>query len=398
MSILVLVLESLFIVILDFKIHKTLYTPTIFLSVPFVVITLCAFCMTEKMGLLPIYLPSLYYWCIGLFLFWIVGVLISTLFSVRYDKVITSAFAFPVIAIPFQNNFFICLISLCALFIDIFTCQALAKNGFIISDHLGEELSTGLIAHCGLFLRYSSIASFILIKKQINWKNVFHLFILLSLMFYLLCLAVKGAVLITILAGTIGRLIIAKKTFKITYIIYLLLVAFFVFFVIYSFLFEEPAPIDFILTHIYFYFTSGIVGFSNYVKDGAPIALNFNLLFMPILNLYNKLNGIELQPVVSDIWTYVGDNKTSNVKTFFGTILIYGGYVGGIVTTIIWSMVCHLNFILAKSNNSFFFLNYLLLLAALLLGWFDCFFNMISYYEFMIYVIFFQIAFELKNR
>lgn len=122
------------------------------------------------------------------------------------------------------------------------------------------------------------------------------------------------------------------------------------------------------------------------------------VLFMPIINLYNKLMGLPLEKVYSDLWTDVGPGLQSNVKTFFGTIYIYGGLWGGILTIIIYSLVAHVLLIFSLYRNYFFYFAYCLCLSALALGWFDLFFNMIAFYEYIVFAILISILFSIKKH
>lgn len=175
--------------------------------------------------------------------------------------------------------------------------------------------------------------------------------------------------------------------FRIKYIIYLLLLAFLIFYLSYSLIFGYWAPLDFILNHILFYFTSSFASFSSYLRHGYPMGVNLEFLFMPIVNTYNKIVGIPLNEVISELWTQVGPDSYSNVKTFFGTIFIYGGYIGGIFTSFVWGVVVYLSFILFYKGYWFFAANTCLMLIALFFGWFDLYFNTFAYYEYMFYSI-----------
>ena len=92
--------------------------------------------------------------------------------------------------------------------------------------------------------------------------------------------------------------------------------------------------------------------------------------------------GIPLEKVYSDLWTAVGPGMESNVKTFFGTIFIYVGHL---------LLVCSL-----KKNQFALFL-YCICLAALTLGWFDLFFNMIAFYEYIIFAILLSLVYAVKK-
>ena len=87
----------------------------------------------------------------------------------------------------------------------------------------------------------------------------------------------------------------------------------------------------------------------------------------------------------------------SNVKTFFGTIFIYGGIWGGIFTVIVYSLVGHLLLVCSLKKNQFALFLYCICLAALTLGWFDLFFNMIAFYEYIIFAILLSLVYAVKK-
>ncbi len=156
------------------------------------------------------------------------------------------------------------------------------------------------------------------------------------------------------------------------------------FFISYSLILDMRLHLTFIIHHALFYLTSSFSGLSYYIQHNLPTGISLDMLFMPIVNLYNKLSGQPTQDILSQLWTPVGVGQSSNVKTFFGTIYIYGGIWGGIFTTIIWSFLCHLLFILSRKKNIFFFITYIIFLTSLLFGWFDLYLNTIAFYEFLL--------------
>lgn len=73
MPVLLLTLETLLFIAIDRKMYGTFYTPTIFLSVPYLCIVFVFILFADNFNFYSLYLPSVYIWCIGLALYWLVG-------------------------------------------------------------------------------------------------------------------------------------------------------------------------------------------------------------------------------------------------------------------------------------------------------------------------------------
>ena len=77
MPVLLLTLETLLFIAIDRKMYGTFYTPTIFLSVPYLCIVFVFILFADNFNFYSLYLPSVYIWCIGLALYWLVGYILS---------------------------------------------------------------------------------------------------------------------------------------------------------------------------------------------------------------------------------------------------------------------------------------------------------------------------------
>lgn len=287
--------------------------------------------------------------------------------------------------------------SIIALLVDLGLVYAAIKIAPIGSDEFKDFCGTGLIAHMAVYLRFVILwficADNIVLKRNIILKW----FVILSTVFYAVAYSTKGSIVLVLLSVIIIRKIILNKSMKIFHLLLLVISSLFVFFISYSIVFGYAAPWNFIFNHTFFYFVSSIASFSQYCKINAPIDISVETLFMPVVNFYYKLMGIPLEKVYSDLWTAVGPGMESNVKTFFGTIFIYGGIWGGIFTVIVYSLVGHLLLVCSLKKNQFALFLYCICLAALTLGWFDLFFNMIAFYEYIIFAILLSLVYAVKK-
>src|SRR5690606_3307243 len=156
----------------------------------------------------------------------------------------------------------------------------------------------------------------------------------------------------------------------------------------------------FIWGHMLLYYVSGTASMNAYFSANNPVGLEVEMLYRTIFNVLNILFGDskEVKTVISDEWTSIGNGTQINVKTFFGTIYLYGGMFKGILAVIFYSFNIHAFFRLSRMKNSFIFLVlYCLLLSMLFFGWFDFYFNTVQYYE-SIFIAIILYFLKLKNE
>lgn len=386
MPLIFFILESIFLIYFERKFYKVLYTPVTMLAIPALFIAILVVIYYKQLGYYPICWSIFNFWSVGLFSFWLGGIILSLFLCPNGLQCIDS-------------NGFIRFIQsrkktilgtglLLMFYVDVNIALNITRVNFVLNDEWETIIGTGIFSHISIFFKLISIFSFICISRNNSkWTNLGFISIFLSSIILSLLYTVKSAFLILLLSVILLRMYIYGIKFRIKYIIYLLLLAFLIFYLSYSLIFGYWAPLDFILNHILFYFTSSFASFSSYLRHGYPMGVNLEFLFMPIVNTYNKIVGIPLNEVISELWTQVGPDSYSNVKTFFGTIFIYGGYIGGIFTSFVWGVVVYLSFILFYKGYWFFAANTCLMLIALFFGWFDLYFNTFAYYEYMFYSI-----------
>ena len=152
--------------------------------------------------------------------------------------------------------------------------------------------------------------------------------------------------------------------------------------------FGRLAPVDFIWNHMILYYVSGTGGMNVYFTGGKPVGIEPDLLFRFFFNVFYTLTGNshEVKTVISEEWTFIGIGNPINVKTFFGTIYLYGGEIVGILAIVFFSFLIHIIFKLRKSNFLLLIL-YVFMLSMLCFGWFDFYFNTVAFYE-SIFLIF----------
>lgn len=222
------------------------------------------------------------------------------------------------------------------------------------SDASELYLSGGIQAHLfAIFNVFAILSVLVLSFRRMNKVNfVLNSFIIFVSICYVLLYSTKSAILYLFLSFFIAGAIYYNRKIKLFQIVFILLFGFLTFFISYSLIFERLADLDFLINHISIYYFSGVGSLSAYIENHYQVGLDPYLLFRPIENIVNILNGDPLKNTISSEWTYMGGGTYTNVKSFFGTIYLYGGLYWGIFTVLVYSFVVH--FIFFKKTKRIF--------------------------------------------
>jgi hypothetical protein len=157
--------------------------------------------------------------------------------------------------------------------------------------------------------------------------------------------------------------------------------------------------------HFARYIISGVVGLNEHIAQGMPIGIDSDILFMPFVNAINFLQGIPARSVVSSYLVYIDNvqGETSNVKTIFGTILIYGGFFVGTLYVILLGLVSYLSMMISHiSKDIWYKFIFGFIMSALFMGWFELYFNNLTLIEVPVYMLLLsqlsKVKFVFKNR
>jgi len=377
MFILLLIVSS-FILYVDRKIYGTYLTPTIFLIFPFIGILLSNLIFGHLISLEPLTTKSLLIWFVGIIVFWIPSLFVFKYFIGHKKIYVFEGFK----ELPHLGSNllrFFAIILLIIMYKNLFYALR-TYNYDINSPEYGSILSSGIAAHSAIWLRI--IIIYFLLKSKFSKDDIGNWIIILLWLIYSILYNSKIWIIIPFMTFSLGKFVILQKKIKTKTLVYVILSGILLFYVSYSVSFGHSAPFRFIFSHFLFYLNSGIVGLSEYMNNNREIGLSFEFLYQPIFNIYYKLSGVEPKSILSDLLTVINGDQASNVKTIFGTIYIYGGVIGGIITVFIGGTLSYslliLNYFI---KNYFLFILYLLILSGLFLGWFDYLFNTINYYE-----------------
>lgn len=380
MGLVILIILVIFITIIDKKIYGTYYTPSVMLSFPFLLICILYDLNAENLGFYPLNYNVLFIWVFGIIIFWLTGIFTNLIIKVKANSGVKIDRKKE---IYFYSNKIVNFSFIVSLILSYYLINAFQLYNSSGGDAVEEYLGGGFQGHLIIVLKLVSTLSFISLlgkgNKIFKLKNLYVVCVALSLA---VLYATKSGVLILLLSYFFSWILFFNKKIKILYVAIFFGLGFGIFYVSYSMVFGYLAPVDFIWSHMIMYYVSGTAGMNAYFSQTNIVGVDPELLYRYFFNLFYTITGnqSEVKTVISDLWTNIGNGYTINVKTFFGTIYVYGGEVLGTMTVIYFSFITHLVFKLSKINFMALVL-YTHLLAMLCFGWFDLYFNSVLFYE-----------------
>lgn len=378
--------------ILDYYRFKSVLNPFFFLSIPFTLILILCITLNNYLDFTTIYPPFLNIWSIGLAFFWLGGVLSTVVFrclTYRYNIDVS----FTQYGIQSLRN--IKYIKLLFLICGIISLLLVFKSGLdnsFGSKEMGEEIGQGGIA--GRISNILLIAIPFYFIYKIHWIKKITICILLLVV--ITAIGSKTWMTYSILSGFI-LLNMGNKKIKIKGVIITFLALFLAFTIYYKLNTEIEDSghfTDFILRHIYFYFTSGILPLSEVIKQ--DIITHGSGLHHPIINLIlYKIDPSSLT-FHSNLWITTDNTlgTQSNVFTFFGTLLLGGGSGDFILYSTLSGLISYIYLYCYRCSGSIFFaIPYAYTLSILFFGWYNWGFGFLRIWEIYIYsFIFFLIS------
>lgn len=397
MALFILIIFVLTIYFIDKRKYKTVFTPSIILAVPFTVIAVLYKLFASHLGFYELNDDVLFIWIFGLIFFWIPGLISSYSLKNKNYTISKNDLQNQLFLFTKQTlNFTFCLgIVLTYYFYNAYLMY-ISSGGDAVETYLGR----GLQAHLIILFKYLSVFSFLSLFSKgsvVNkLKNIYILIIAIGLS---ILYATKSGILILLLSYYFSYSLFFNAKLKFYHLVFALATAFGVFLLSYSLVFGYMAPLDFIFNHTLLYFVSGTASMNAYFQNIYITSLDPEILIKPLLNFFYSITGQTdlITTAVSDIWTPIGNGTSINVKTFFGTIYLYGGLGYGILTVIIFSLILHKVFLDSLKTRDFFSLAlYVQLISVLSFGWFDFYFNSVSFYDTIFFTLLFKFLF-LKN-
>lgn len=380
MGLTILIIEVILIVLLDRKIYKTYYTPCIMLSVPFIIICVLYDLNSSRLGLFPLNYNVLYIWVFGLFFFWLMGVFTYTIVPSPKSVISQSG---NLIKLQLFSKKLLNFTFFLSVILTYFLYKA--YNLYITTGGDAAEafLGSGVHAHLVIYLKLLSILSFLSLfipgNALAKFKNIYIILIALALS---VMYGTKSGILLLLLSYFLAWIFVFNKKIKFLHIFFAFVLGYGIFYLSYSMVFGYLAPIDFIWNHMILYYVSGTGGMNVYFTNSGPVGIEPDLLFRFFFNVFYTITGNskDVKTVISEEWTYIGIGNPINVRTFFGTLYLYGGEYFGLFAVIFYSFLVHLVFKLSRGNFLFLIL-YVYILSMLCFGWFDFYFNSVAFYE-----------------
>jgi oligosaccharide repeat unit polymerase len=396
----VLFIEVLLISYFDRRIHGTFFTPVNILSFPYFFLAVIAFFFAKELGFVPFYAPSMIIWIIGLFIFWLPSLVFN--YYLNSNKIFVSKTKFYLEENDTQSGFakFLLILSWISILVVIY--------GFLISisifgiEKLGSEEFTrfygsGFSGHF-LVLNVLLFVYFFGIVKSSNYLILLTLlFLLLTLMIY----QVKTWIFIPFFSGIFYRYYRANFKMRLKNIWIIILFSVIFFFATYYF--SIGLNSDFLFKHMIKYAFSGILGLSEFIRKGLEIVIDGTFLIRPAENIINVITNQPVSSVIQKIMVNISGNKVepnlTNVRTFFGTVYVNSGIIISIIYILILSTIIYYFYISSiLRKNKWVILFSSLVLGALVMGWFDFYFNTLNFFEIPVYILILNFISKLRLR
>ena len=387
---------------IDRKLWGTYFTPVAILVWPFFILLLISlaylkanfkqFELNDK--LVPI-------WLIGLLFFWMGGLFIKLISSKsKVNSIHTLAFSNEINITKSKLRLLILLSYPIILGVGLKVYSLLTKFNFNLANQdFRKNLGSGLLAHSILFLTVITIFLIIYFEKTYYKKH--QLLIIIFTLLFSIFYGVKSWIIIPLISAFFGRLLIKKTKLKLKHGL-IVLIPLVVFWIIYQIsLGWSSTNNKFIIRHMADYLMAGPIGFSEHLTQGFPIGKIPEYPFNPINNIFRFIVG---EPPINPISTYFVNIPTgfeTNVKTFFGTLYIYGGYTY-ILSTFILGIVFYIylfiySYLQKTGIAPFITTLYAFMLGLLFMGWFDCYAILLTFYEVPLMAIGLHFLFKLKK-
>lgn len=376
-------------------------TPLNVLSLPYTISVLVSIIYQKTTPNIPeFYYPSLMVWTLGLLLFEIPSAIHAKSVRKIFKRNTHS------VSVSHTDDSYVLLRNIAFICIAVSLLKIKSLSGSIDTfgsgDFSSEYQSTGIFNHLSVLL--GCIFSYAIYKCDLNHKS--SVIIIIGALIGMYAIGTKSWIIAPLLIGYYARLLTGKTQFNLKTTILPVIIIFGIFFLSYylSIIFARGKDfsnefLSFIGNHFVIYFCGGALTLGLDYKMGFIEPEMTEALFGPILNIFNSLFGFNYINVVNPIYISLGDLGSSNVRTFFGTILAYSkSPVIFVVLTFIFSFsIYHIYKLSCKSKSIFILLANTTNLTFLTLGFFEFYWLNLACYE--ICVIFLVMHYLLyKNR
>ena len=386
MLLLILVIEVLILSRLDKVSFGTWFTPFNILAWPYVIVVLLAFFFGPWLGYVPIFMESVLVWIVGLFLFWLGGLLIA----LPAGSAIRARFK---VSTPFlyeerSKGFVLLLAWVCIL---VLGSRLLTLGGFVAlaREDFAVAYVSGWAGHV-MTVGFLMLTVLIGIAHKKDWTTWLTILVLLAM---IVLYQTKTWVFMPVVAGLIYRATSGRFKLSVSKVLWAFLVVAVLFSLPYLIGFgagnrETLSDIEtyrFLLRHTGNYIFAGVLSWGETVRQGTrPLHSEPTYILGPFVNLYRVVVSGRLISDVSSYFSIIDRTGTidSNVHTFFGTILLYMGWLSTAALVVWLGVLLYGLFALAVAKrNCWIAAAWSFLAAGLAFGWFDYYYRSLAFVE-----------------
>lgn len=405
----ILFAEIVFFTYFDRKVFANYFSPVIILSYPILIVITITFFFGSLMGFRPLSSSLFLLMIIGILIFWLGSFFWSVIIPRKIiDKIILNFSKSDIDISSKSKNGFLIFSWIVILYLGYSFVIAYFKYNSIralaTDDFTYAFAGSGIAGHL-MGLTILLLIFFIGVVKK---KDYFILLTISVLLLMEVLYQVKTWLYIPIIGGILFRVFSKRKVkIKVPTVIVFVIIVMLLFGLTYLFAMYNKKNVDFLdkiqllFKHFMGYVFAGVLGFGEHMKEQMPVGVCPKALVMPFINLYHFLTGSKVTGVVSSYHVFI-DKKCLvdvNVKTFFGTILINGGYVISGIYVFFLSLILYLLWIVASiTKNYLLIILYVFMVSALAIGWFDFYYNQLPFLELPVYLVLLIFLTNIKKR
>lgn len=372
--------EAAVLLYLELKAWKSLYTPLVFLILPYAIVLLISIAISGNFGFVEFYYPSILLWNVGLLVFAIPSYFFSFVLH-RANLPLNSKISERVMPQ------WLVILSLGVVALFLWRFRSLSGGADVMGSHeFGDALcGDGFWGH----LRQLSLPILMIAIYSVDKQHKWLWLIIIPLFGVALLYQVLGWIIIPCLGGVVMRLYTGKTKLNTSLFLYVILGGSLVFLVSYVISIVVVAENDldndvfiFIFKNFVHYLTSGTLGLSVDMELGFPDAGSFEVIWAPIVNIINVITGNgDIVSPVNPLYYNTGLNMT-NVRTFFGTLYIYTNAIEFFMYILLSSTLMYLlKLVTIKWNNMYVYTAYFFECGLLAMGWFEFYYFHLVVFE-----------------
>lgn len=360
-------------------------TPLTVLAIPYLLSVILIIVYRHLVPDIPeFYIPSLTIWIFGLLLFKIPSILHAKCLEPRYKQK-----NFLVESTRCDDSYHLLRnIAYICIGISLLKIRSLfgVLSSFGSNEFSAQYQSSSIFNHLSVFL--GCIFSYAIYKCDRNHRSAF--IIIVGSLVGMFAIGTKSWIIAPFLIGYYARILTGKSKFSIKTTVFPLLIISIIFFfsyylsiVIFGNNEMSNEILIFIGNHFIDYCCSGALTLGIDYEMGFVEPQMTEALFAPVLNIFNAIFNLEYVQSINPIYIDIGALGSSNVRTFFGTIIAYSKNSVLFMTLILTFSfyIYHIYRISRRSQSIFLLLANTANLCFLTLGFFDFYWLTLSCYE-----------------